>query len=108
MNLQTIRTVCEKLNVSESAVRRAVKNKKLPSLQLGNRLLVDMDTAAGILEPMKKGLTIEELSKATGLTQSGIYRAVREGWLPYEKNGKRFIFQLDEVMKAIEKRMAEA
>ena len=107
MNLQTIRIVCEKLNVSESQVRRAVANKQLPSLKLGNRQLVDMDTAEAILKPIITGATIEQVSEATGLSVSGIRRGIREGWLPCDKSGKAFIFQIDEVIKAIENRMTE-
>lgn len=107
MNLQTVRTVCKELGISESSVRRAIAEKRLPAMKLGNRMLVDLDTAQDVLKCRKGGATIEEVSKATGLNITAIRRGIREGWIPYERPGKAFIFQLDDVLKAIEQRMAE-
>ena len=107
MNLQTVRTVCKELGISETSVRRAIADKRLPIMRLGNRMLVDLDTAQDLLKPRKEGATIEEVSQATGLNITAIRRGIREGWIPCEKPGKAYIFQLDEVLKAIEHRMAE-
>lgn len=107
MNLQTVRTVCKELGISESRVRRAIADKSLPVMQLGNRMLVDMDTARNILKPAQAGVTIEEVSRATGLNVTAIRRGIREGWIPCEKPGKAYTFQLDQVIKAIERRMTE-
>lgn len=107
MNLQTVRTVCKELGISEASVRRAIASKSLPTMRLGNRMLVDLDTAQSILKPAKAGASIEDVSQATGLNVTAIRRGIREGWIPYEKPGKAYIFQLDEVLKAIEQRMAE-
>lgn len=107
MNLQTVRTVCKKLGVSEGSVRRAIADKRLPTMKLGNRMLVDLDTAQDILKPRKEGVSIEDVSQATGLNITAIRRGIREGWIPCEKPGKAYVFQLDEVLKAIENRMAE-
>lgn len=106
MNLQTVRTVCKELGVSEGSVRRAIADKRLPTMKLGNRMLVDLDTAKDILKPMKEGASIEDVSQATGLNITAIRRGIREGWIPCEKPGKAYVFQLDEVLKAIENRMA--
>lgn len=106
MNLQTVRTVCKELGVSEGSVRRAIADKRLPTMKLGNRMLVDLDTAMDILKPMKEGASIEDVSQATGLNITAIRRGIREGWIPCEKPGKAYVFQLDEVLKAIENRMA--
>ena len=75
-------------------------------MKLGNRMLVDLDTAKDILKPMKEGASIEDVSQATGLNITAIRRGIREGWIPCEKPGKAYVFQLDEVLKAIENRMA--
>ena len=88
-------------------MRRAIASKSLPTMRLGNRMLVDLDTAQSILKPAKAGASIEDVSQATGLNVTAIRRGIREGWIPYEKPGKAYIFQLDEVLKAIEQRMAE-
>lgn len=107
MNLQTVRTVCKELGVSEASVRRAITDKRVPVMRLGNRLLVDLDTAKDILKPQAAGATIAEVSKATGLNITAIRRGIREGWIPCEKPGKSYIFQIDEVIDAIKQRMAE-
>ena len=36
-----------------------------------------------------------------------IRRAVRDGWLPYIKPGKAYLFRMEDVRAAIEKRMEE-
>lgn len=106
MNLQTIRTVARELDIPESTVRSAVRNGRLPSLPLGNRMLVDLDAARGTLRP-HPGLNIHQLSEQTGLTVAAIRRGIREGWIPCEKSGKFLRFQLDDVLEAISKRMNE-
>lgn len=108
MNLQTVRTVCSELGISEGSVRRAIADKKLPTMKLGNRMLIDLDTAREALQKSRiEGSSIEEVSQATGLTITAIRRGIREGWIPHEKPGKAYIFNIDAVIKAIENRMAE-
>ena len=107
MNLQTVRTICKELGVSEIRVRRAIEAGKLDTLKLGSRTLVDLDTAREILKPVMEGATIEDVSKETGLNITAIRRGIREGWIPCEKPGKAYVFDLDEVKKALRKRMKE-
>ena len=47
------------------------------------------------------------VSEETGLTVTAIRRAVRDGWLPYIKPGKAYLFRMEDVRAAIEKRMKE-
>ena len=105
MNLQTVSTVSKELGLSVSTIRRAVADRKLPALMLGCRLLVDMDVAKEIADSIKPGVKMADVCAATGLTQSAILRGIREGWIPYEKNGKTYVFQLDQVLESIHKQM---
>ena len=105
MNLQTVRTVCKELGVSEATVRRAIAVGRIQVLMLGNRQLVDLDTARERLQA-PEGATIEEVSEKTGMSQSAIRRGIREGWLPAAKPGKAYLFDLAAVMEAIRERMA--
>ena len=73
----------------------------------GSRTLVDLDTAREILKQVMDGATIEDVSKETGLNITAIRRGIREGWIPCEKPGKAYVFDLDEVKKALRKRMKE-
>lgn len=105
MNLQTVRVICEELGVSEARVRRAIADGKLDVLKLGNRTLIDLDTARDILPPIVNGATIQDVSRETGLCETAIRRGIREGWLPCDKPGKYYVFDLDAVVKAIKKKM---
>lgn len=105
MNYQTINAAAKLLGVSETRVRRAAKAGEFGTLKLGNRTLVDVDEAKGVLLRMD-GVPIAEVSKATGLTVNAIRRAVGEGWMPYTKPGHAFLFNIDEVLEAIKGRAA--
>lgn len=91
----------------ESRVRRAIRNKQLDVLTLGNRLLIDMDTARSLLVQVEGTIKIDELSRAIGMSDTGIRRGIHEGWIPCEKVGKAYLFRQDEVEKAIRERMAK-
>ena len=83
------------------------RDGRIPSMQLGNRTLVDVDAASGVLSPEPEGVKIDVVSEETGLTVTAIRRAVRDGWLPYIKPGKAYLFRMEDVRAAIEKRMEE-
>lgn len=107
MKLRTIRDAAEMLGVNENRVRRAARDGLIPSMQLGNRTLVDVDAARGVLSPEPEGVKIDVVSEETGLTVTAIRRAVHDGWLPYIKPGKAYLFRMEDVRAAIEKRMEE-
>ena len=102
MNLQTVRTVCAELGISEIQVRRAIAAGKLDTMKLGSRLLVDLDTARRVLTG---GMNIEAVSAATGLSVTAIRRGIKEGWMPFEKPGKSYMFDLEKVKAALAGRM---
>ena len=105
MNLQPISAASKKLGVPDSRIRKAVKEKKLRMMRLGTRMLVDMDEVQEMLAEEYSGATIKDVMAATGLCDTAIRRGVREGWLTCQKTERGLIFDLDEVLKAIEKRM---
>lgn len=106
MNLRTVRDAAQMLGVNEMRVRRAARDGRIPAMQLGNRMLVDVDVACDVLS-RPDGVTIDVVSAETGLTESAIRRAIREGWMPYEKPSKAYLFDMDMVRAAIEKRMRD-
>lgn len=105
MNLQTVRTASAALGVPETVIRRAVNEKKIKTLRLGNRLLVDLDAARELVKQHNNTITIEEVSKQTGLSITAIRRGVREGWIPCERPGWAFRFDIEAVKAAIRQRM---
>jgi hypothetical protein len=104
MRLKTIRDAATALNVSESRVRRAAQARQVPTMQLGNRTLVDIDAAREVLDE-PDGVKIQAASEQTGLTITAIRRAIREGWMPYTKRGKAFVFDMEAVQAAIAQRI---
>lgn len=73
-------------------------------MQLGNRMLVDVDAACDVLS-RPDGVTIDVVSAETGLTESAIRRAIREGWMPYEKPGKAYLFDMGRTVVQMDKRI---
>lgn len=106
MKFATIKDAAMALGVTESRMRRAVQMGTVPSMKLGSRSVVDIDAAAEILKNTK-GVGIEEVSRETGLSISAIRRGIREGWIPCDKPGKAFVFQMDAVRDAISLRVQE-
>lgn len=104
MKFRTIREAAEVLGVTESRLRRAVQSGRVPSMKLGTRNVVDIDAAAEMLNRVP-GVGIAEVSEETGLSVSAIRRGIREGWIPFEKPGKAFVFDLDLVRDAIRARV---
>lgn len=102
----TIKDAATALGVTESRMRRAVQMGMVPSMKLGSRSVVDIDAAAEVLKSAK-GVSIEEVSRETGLNISAIRRGIREGWIPCEKPGKAYVFQMDAVREAINARVRE-
>lgn len=102
MNLQTVNAVSNALGISRERVRRAIANGHLEVMKLGNRSLIDLDTARRVLTG---GMNIEAVSAATGLSVTAIRRGIREGWMPFEKPGKSYMFDLEKVKAALAERM---
>ena len=104
MNFVTIRSASEALGVPELKVRRAASDGTLDVLHVGNRTLIDLDTAREKLKRTGR-ITIQEVARLTGLTDSAIRRGIRDGWLPAEKDGKMYYFSESAVMRAIRQKM---
>lgn len=104
MKFATIREAAVELTISEDRLRRAVRNGDIPHMKLGTRTVVDIDRVAELLK-RPEGVNIATVSSETGLSVSAIRRAVREGWMPCDKSGRAFMFDMDEVRAAIEARI---
>ena len=104
MKFATIREAAIALGISDNRMRRAVRSGEIPHMKLGTRTVVDIDRVADLLKK-PEGVNITTVSEETGLSVSAIRRAVREGWIPCDKTGKAFLFNMEEVRAAIEARM---
>jgi hypothetical protein len=95
------------MNISEDRLRRAVVAGDIPALKLGNRTLIDIDQTQDIFNEIKVGVTIKEVSEQTGLSIHAIRRGMRDGWLPYSKPGKFYVYNMEAIYTAIKKRIEE-
>ena len=105
MKFLTIREAAEALDVPEHRLRRDIREGRTPHMKLGNRAVIDVDQARA-LYPKRETISIQELSRQTGLTQGAIRRAIRAGWMPCTKPGKGYEFELEAVNAAIAARVA--
>lgn len=97
--------------LTAARIKARVKAGEFPFLMMGTHMMVDVDGIQRILaeEDRKRNLiSTEELSKATGLTPSGIRRGVAEGWLPVaDKVGRHMRFDLEQVRDALHRIMLD-
>lgn len=108
MNLVTMRAASKALGMSEGVLRRAVAKGQVESMAVGNRRLVDLDQVRHTFAAMAKLVGMEVVSQRTGLSISAIRRGIAEGWIPCQKPGRAYLFQLEAVAAAIQKRMASS
>lgn len=107
MKLATVRNAAQELDVAEHILRAMIRAGKLPTMPLGNRQLVDVDEARAMLPTIRRGTSINEVSQRTGLSVSAIRRGIREGWMPCEKSGRAYVFDMEAVTAAIQQRMTK-
>lgn len=112
MKLRTLTEAAEILGVSRRQLRDGVMAGRYPSITWGNRLLVDLDVLAGILEDERQrrerhdGLIgLRECAEAIGLTPDQLRRMALRGMVPYTKRGRYYCFILADVEMAIRTHM---
>ena len=107
MKLATPNEAGAVLGISAQLIRSGIKTGRFPCLYLGTRMMVDLDQLGRILadEHKVQGISIEEVSKLTGLKVSSVRRGVRAGWIPAVMSGGKYLFQPEEVLAAITERM---
>ena len=109
MRLVSIHEAAREIGISEMTLRRRVADGTVPHIMLGNRTIVDVDDVALIMID-QEGLSVKELSEATGLSVGAVRRGVSEGWIPSigkggSGRGYAYKFDLDEVREVIKKLM---
>ena len=107
MKLATPNEAAAELKISAQLIRSGIKTGRFPFLYLGTHMMVDLDQLRDILDSERKlqGISIEEVSKLTGLKVSGVRRGVRAGWIPAVMVGGKYQFQPEAVLAAITERM---
>ena len=107
MNLQTINSASRALDIPAMRIRKAAADGVIDVLRVGNRMLVDLDEVSAKLRCSDRYMGIRQVCDAIGLNESAIRRGIRDGWIPCKKVGKKYIFDLDDVKRAIRARMSE-
>lgn len=108
MRLRTCREASEAVAdicaISPKVIRRGCVDGLYPCLQVGNRMLVDVDALREILTDEGNRANLigtAELSMRIGLSESTIRRAVNDGWMPSVRVGRHMKFDLAKVQQAI-------
>ena len=105
MKLANIPTLAKLLGVSAERIRRDIADGHLAHMPVGRRKLVTIEEAQAYYANLKTGIDIVTLSEHLGMTTGAIRKAIHEGWMPYAMDGKKFVFDLDEVREAVVARM---
>jgi len=107
MKMVTVAEAAKALGVSRPRLTRALDAGKIPSMPLGCRRVVELETARAYFDSQRSaGVGMDALMTATGLKAGAIRRGMREGWIPYWRDeGTRLRYDLDAVYAAIDRRM---
>jgi len=100
MMFRTIRESAELLGISMNLLRKAAKSGDVPSMMIGSRMMVDVDEARKIISRFM-GVGIGAVAAETGLPKTAVRRGIREGWIPYYRPGREYLFDMDEVKAAL-------
>ena len=102
MKLVTINEAAPLVGKSPQQLRRGIEAGRYPYVPIGNRKLVDVDELTEIIDRESATIGIEEATELTGLTDKVIRRGIREGWLPYIKEGKAYRFLPGQLIEALQ------
>lgn len=102
MRLTTINEAAPLVGKSPQQLRRGIDAGRYPYVPIGNRKLVDVDELTEIIDRENATIGIEEATELTGLTDKVIRRGIREGWLPYIKEGKAYRFLPGQLIEALQ------
>lgn len=111
MKLRTINEAARALGISVTRLRRGIAAGKYPSVQWGNRALVDLDVLGPILEEERQREAAEgtvglrECAEAIGVSQDALRRMALAGLVPYQRGGRFYRFRIQDVEAAIRGKM---
>ena len=108
MKFATINEAARIFDIGRGVIRRGVQAGRYPHMLVGAHVVVDIDELGPILEQeqIKKSLiNTTVLSEKTGLSLSKIRCGINEGWIPCQKDGRHYRFNLEEVEEALRKRV---
>lgn len=102
MKLATINEAAQTLGKSPQQLRRGIEAGRYPFVSIGTRKLVDVDELVEIVNKENATIGIVEAIELTGLSDKTIRRGIREGWLPYIREGKAYRFLPGELLNALQ------
>ena len=105
MKLRTLNEAAEALGVSRRQLQQGIQAGKYPSIKWGNRTLIDLDAMTEIVEAERErceGLVdLRTCAEAIGVSQDALRRMAKAGLVPYRRDGRRYVFDIEKVAAAI-------
>lgn len=108
MRMRTLNEAAAELGTTRDKLRRGIASGKYPSLNWGNRYLVDVDVLGPLLKreaEAQNTIGITECAEQLGLSVDVLRRMTRSGLIPYERKGRYYRYRLADVEAAIHNQM---
>ena len=102
MKLKTINEAAVLVGKSPQQLRRGIAAGRYPYVPLGSRKLMDVDELQEIIAQEVSTIGMVEAVELTGLNDKAIRRGIREGWIPFTKDGKAYRFKPGELIAALQ------
>lgn len=110
MYLMTVSEAARNLGITAISIRRGINAGKYAHLTVGNRMMVDVDDLEAKLSNDRAKrlmlMTVAELSELTGMSESMIRRAMRDGHISYERYGRAIMVKRSVAIMEINRMLA--
>ena len=110
MYLKTVSEAAHEFGLPVYKLRRDIAAGKYAHIRIGDRLMVDIDDMRYKLQLKQHEaaniMSIAELSEFTGMSESMIRRAIHEGYLSSERDGRKIILRRDVALDEINRMLA--
>ena len=111
VSLLTTRELCEYLNISDSALRGLIRNKKIPYIRVGKLMRFDKKRIDSWLKTHtiegNRFLSAGELGEYLGVSESVLRNMANRKQIPHVKIGRTVRFDKEDIEKWIKERKTE-